>query len=317
MDNKKYSIIIPLFNEEEVIEECYSRVSSILDKIDAASEIVFVNDGSKDKTESLVNEICAKDSRVKLVNFSRNFGHQIAITAGMDYCSGDAMVIMDADLQDPPELIPKMINKYKEGFDVVYAIRKKRKGETAFKKLTALAFYKLLKSMANIDIPVNTGDFRLISRPVCEALKLIKEKNRFVRGLVCWVGFKQTGIEYVRDERYAGETKYPLKKMLKFSMDGITSFSPKPLRLANYLGCCFSLLAFIYAIYAILAKILYNRAIQGWTTLIVLISLIGGINMILLGILGEYIARIYDETKDRPLYILKNLVNIKEDKDDK
>lgn len=307
-----YSIVIPAFNEEEVINECYRRVKKVMDSIGNTYEIIFVNDGSRDNTEKLIRQICNKDLNTKIVNFSRNFGHQIAITAGMDYSSGDAVVIMDADLQDPPEVIPKMIEKYKDGYDVVYAVRKKRKGETFFKKFTAAAFYRLLRSMTNIDIPVDTGDFRLISRAVCNSMKSIKEKNRFVRGLVCWIGYKQTGIEYVRDERFAGETKYPLKKMLKFSMDGITSFSPKPLKISSYIGSAFSLFAVLYAIYVIVQRAAFNRAVQGWSVAIIFMSLIGGINMILLGVIGEYISRIYDETKNRPLYIVRDAVNFKE-----
>jgi glycosyltransferase involved in cell wall biosynthesis len=304
---KLISIIVPVFNEEDNINVLYERVRQVVK--DYEYEIIFVNDGSKDKTEMLVNRICEQDKNVKLINFARNFGHQIAITAGMDYCKGDAVIVIDADLQDPPEMIPKLIEKYNEGYHVVYAVRKKRKGETLFKKATAKIFYRLLKSITDIDIPVDTGDFRLISREVCDVLKSMKEKNRFVRGLVSWVGFNQIGIEYVRDERYAGETKYPLKKMIKFSLDGISSFSTKPLKLSISLGFIMTIIAFIYAIYAIINKLFFNGVQSGWTSIIVLIILIGGIQMIMLGIVGEYIARIFDESKQRPLYVVRSVVN--------
>lgn len=305
----KYSIIVPLYNEEEVIRETYARLTKVMKTLEEPYEIIMINDGSSDRTKNIVEEICKVDKSIKLIDFSRNFGHQIAITAGMENCTGDAIVVIDADLQDPPEVILQMIEKYKSGYDVVYAVRKKRKGETIFKRATAALFYRFLRKMTNINIPVDTGDFRLISRPVCEAMKLLKEKNRFVRGLVSWVGFKQIGIEYVREERYAGVSKYPLKKMIKFSLDGITSFSTKPLRLSGFLGFIVAASGIIYAIYTVICRIFFNRAIAGWTTIVVLITVIGGINMICVGVAGEYIARIYDEVKNRPLYLIKDKIN--------
>ncbi|MFO7612432.1 MAG: glycosyltransferase family 2 protein [Clostridia bacterium] len=313
MDMALYSIVIPLYNEEEVIGECIRRVVSVCDGIDGDCEIIFVNDGSADRTRELAINACNNDKRIKLINFSRNFGHQIAITAGMDNASGDAVIVMDADLQDPPEVINELINKYNEGYDVVYAVRAQRKGETVFKKLTAKAFYRFLRYMCNIDIPVDTGDFRLISRKVCDVMKTLTERNRYVRGLVSWVGFKQAAVEYVREERFAGETKYPLKKMIKLSLDGITSFSSKPLTMSKNLGFLAAAAGFIYMIVVIFQKFVFGKTVQGWASLAVLILLMGGIQLIMLGIAGEYIARIFDESKNRPLYIIDEKYNFNGD----
>lgn len=229
----QYSIVVPVYNEEPVIQTTYQRLKEVMDQTKEHYELIFVNDGSKDRSIEILREQSLIDPRVKIIDFSRNFGHQIAITAGMDYAEGNAIAVIDADLQDPPELILDMIEQWKEGYDVVYAVRTKRKGETFFKKQTASMFYRLLRSVTDIDIPLDTGDFRLLDRKVCDEMKRLKEKNPFVRGLVSWVGFKQTAVEYERDERLAGETKYPLKKMLKLSMDGITTFSHKPLKAAS------------------------------------------------------------------------------------
>ncbi len=304
--NVRYSIIIPVYNEEAVIHETYRRLTLVMEVIGEPYELLFVNDGSRDRTAEIIQELAELDQSVKLLDFSRNFGHQIAITAGMDYARGDAIVIIDADLQDPPELIPQMIDKWKEGYEVVYARRSKRKGETLFKKLTASLFYRTLGALTEIDIPLDTGDFRLIDRKVCDALRSIREKNRFVRGLVSWVGFRQTAIEYVREERFAGETKYPLKKMIRFSIDGITSFSYKPLKLATYLGFGISFASFAYLVISLFQKLFTHSTVAGWTSLIACLLLLNGVILILLGILGEYVGRIYDETKNRPLYVLQN-----------
>jgi len=304
----KYSIIVPMYNEEEVIEETHKRLREVMDRCGENYELVFVNDGSRDRTVEIVEGLCRKDPHLRLVNFSRNFGHQIAITAGMDYAEGQAIVVIDADLQDPPEVILQMIAKWKEGYDVVYGQRVKRKGETAFKKLTALMFYRLLRNMTNVEIPVDTGDFRLIDRKVAEVLKGLKEKNRFVRGLVSWVGFRQTSVEYVREERWAGETKYPLRKMLRFAMDGITSFSHKPLRLATYIGFTLSGISFLYLLVVLFQALFFaNTTIQGWASIVAINLFFNGIMLVLLGIIGEYIGRIYDESKNRPLYIVREV----------
>lgn len=299
-----YSIIVPVYNEELVIDETYKRLKEVMDSCKEPYEIIFVNDGSKDSTVEKAIQICSRDSNIRLVNFSRNFGHQVAVTAGMDYANGKAIVIIDADLQDPPEVILQMIEKWKEGYEVVYGKRLKRKGETFFKKFTAKAFYRVLKSMTTIDIPVDTGDFRLIDRKVCEALKSLPERNRYVRGLVSWVGFKQIGVEYVRDERFAGETKYPLKKMIKFASDAITAFSYKPLKLGTYLGVTVSAASFIGILCVIYQKLFTQTTVSGWASMVCIGLFFNGCILTMLGIMGEYIGRIYDEAKGRPQYIV-------------
>ncbi|WP_423479036.1 glycosyltransferase family 2 protein [Priestia megaterium] len=301
----EYSIVVPVYNEEEVIHETYRRLTEVMRSTKEAYELLFVNDGSKDRTAEIIKEYSEQDPAVVLLDFARNFGHQIAITAGMDYARGEAVVVIDADLQDPPELILEMIEKWKQGFDVVYAKRTKRKGETYFKKQTAAMFYRFLRAMTDIDIPLDTGDFRLLDRKVCNQMNSIQEKNRFVRGLVSWVGFKQIAVEYERDERLAGESKYPLKKMLKLSMDGITSFSYKPLKLASYAGVTLSGIGFIYLLVVMYLKLFTDSTITGWSSLIVIQLFFSGIILIILGMIGEYIGRIYDETKNRPLYIVR------------
>ncbi|OMF31795.1 glycosyltransferase [Paenibacillus sp. FSL H8-0548] len=308
----KYSVIVPMYNEEEVIEHTYERLKLVMDNTGEAYELIFVNDGSKDRTVELIAMICDFDPNVRLINFSRNFGHQIAISAGMDYAQGDAIIVIDADLQDPPEVILDMIAKWKEGYEVVYGKRLKRKGETVFKKLTAKLFYRTLRSLTNVDIPVDTGDFRLIDRKVCDVLRGLKEKNRFVRGLVSWVGFRQTMVEYEREERFAGETKYPLKKMIAFAIDGITSFSYKPLKIATYIGFTLSLTSFLYLLVVIFQRMFTGTTITGWASIVAVNLLFNGIILMLLGIIGEYIGRIYDESKNRPLYIVREVQGYKE-----
>ncbi len=309
-----FSVVVPLFNEEEVIQESYKRLKQVMDGLNEPYELVLVNDGSRDKTAFLAREICESDSNVKLINFSRNFGHQTAITAGMDYSSGDAVVVIDADLQDPPEIIPKMIAKWREGYDVVYGQRVKRKGETFFKKLTAKLFYRTLRRLTEVDIPVDTGDFRLIDRKVCNALKKISERNRYIRGIISWLGFKSAPVEFVREKRFAGTTKYPLKKMLKFASDAIMSFSYKPLKLATYLGFLVSVASFIYLLVMVILKLCgAMTTVPGWTSIIVITLFFNGIILLVLGIIGEYIGRIYDEAKGRPLYIVQDMVNFPED----
>jgi dolichol-phosphate mannosyltransferase len=294
-----------MYNEEEVIEQTYKRLKGVMDGVAEPYELVFVNDGSRDKCADIVRGITEQDGNVRLLDFSRNFGHQIAITAGMDYAAGRAIVVIDADLQDPPSVIPAMIEQWKAGYDVVYGRRLKRKGETIFKKVTANLFYRTLRSMTIVDIPVDTGDFRLIDRKVADVLRGLKEKNRFVRGLVSWVGFKQTSVEYVREERWAGETKYPLRKMIRFALDAITSFSHKPLKIATYLGFGVSLLSFLYLLVVLYERLFTDRTLPGWSSLIAFNLLFNGITLVLIGIIGEYIGRIYDESKGRPLYIVR------------
>lgn len=300
-----YSIVVPVFNEELVIETCYSRLTFVMHTLDEPYELIFVNDGSRDKSAEIISGICENDQCVRLIDFSRNFGHQAAITAGMDYALGDAVIVIDADLQDPPEVIPDMISSWKKGYDVVYGKRLKREGETAFKKLTAKMFYRFLRYMTNVDIPIDTGDFRLIDRKVCDAMKSLKENNRYVRGLVSWVGFKQTAIEYDRAERFAGETKYPFKKMLKLAVDGITSFSYKPLKIATTIGFFISVCSFVYLLVIIYQRLFTDTTITGWASTIAITLLTQGIVLIMLGITGEYIGRLFDESKNRPIYIVK------------
>jgi len=290
----------------------YRRISEVLDGSGASWELVLVNDGSRDRTPEIMRELHAQDERVKVVDFARNFGHQIAVTAGMDYAQGDAVVLIDADLQDPPELILEMLAKWREGYEVVYAIRAERKGETWFKEFTAKAFYRIIYKITDIDIPMDTGDFRLMDRKVVNALKTMHEKHRFRRGMSVWVGFRQTGVKYVRAERYAGETKYPLKKMLKFAMDGITSFSYFPLQLATYIGFVAALLAVLGIIVTIILRLSGSHAFFGQATTLVSVLFLGGVQLICLGILGEYLGRIYDEVKGRPLYIVREALGFDE-----
>ena len=308
------SVVIPVFNEELVVQETYKRMKLVMDSLNKPYELIFVNDGSRDKTAMMVGKICDTDSNVKLIDFSRNFGHQLAITAGMDYAIGDSIVVIDADLQDPPEVIPEMIQKWSEGYDVVFGKRLKRKGETLFKKITAKFFYRFLKTMTDVDIPVDAGDFRLIDRKVCDALKAVNEKSRYIRGIISWLGFKQTGVEYVRDKRFAGETKYPLKKMIKFALDAITSFSYKPLKLASYFGTFISFLSFIYLLFVLYLRLFTDNTIEGWASTLAVSLFFNGIVLIILGIIGEYIGRIYEEVKGRPLYIIRETKNMDPDR---
>jgi dolichol-phosphate mannosyltransferase len=302
-----------VFNEEESIETACARLTGVMESLGENYELIFVNDGSVDGSGRILRDFCSRDRRVKLVDFSRNFGHQVAISAGMDSASGEAIVVIDADLQDPPEVIPLMVQKWREGFEVVYGRRLRRKGESAFKTLTASVFYRFLRGITSIDIPVDVGDFRLVDRRVCRALGSMREKNRFIRGLVSWVGFRQTSVEFVREKRLAGTTKYPLGKMIKFALDGITSFSTKPLKLAAYLGFIISGASFIYLLAVLYQKLFTSGTVPGWASLMALNLFFNGVILIILGILGEYIGRIYDETKNRPLYIVREKVGFDKD----
>ncbi|MDM5237015.1 glycosyltransferase [Bacillus cereus] len=310
---KLISVVVPMYFEEEVAQECYTRLKSVMLQNNINYEFVFVNDGSTDRTMDILSEIAANDYRTKIVNFARNFGHQIAVTAGIAAAKGDAIVIIDADLQDPPEVIPELIAKWEEGYEVVYAKRKQRKGETWFKLLTAKYFYKFLNYMSDIDIPKDTGDFRIIDRKVADVFNQMTERNRFIRGMMSWVGFRQTYVEYERDERFAGETKYPLKKMIKFASDGIIAFSTKPLRIVMSLGLLSVLISIIVLLYTITVKIIGNDTQTGWASIMVAITFFSGIQLLGLGIVGQYIARIYDESKNRPIYIVKETINIEQE----
>ncbi len=305
------SVVLPIFNEENGLNELHSRLTQVLAPTGLTYELILVNDGSRDQSWPRILELANADRRVCGVNLSRNFGHQVAITAGIDLSRGSAVIVMDSDLQDPPELIPVLHERFKEGFDVVYAQRRTREGETWFKKMTAKVFYRLIRRMTTIDIPVDTGDFRLMSRRVVEDLKRLQEHSRFVRGLVTWIGYNQAAVLYDRNRRYGGTTKYPFARMLRFALDGITGFSSQPLRLASHLGLLFAL-----ASMALMAGLMaYKFAggeglIPGWTSLAVAVLFLGGVQLLAIGILGEYIGRIYEEVKRRPLYLTRDLVNI-------
>lgn len=307
MDNKKLlSIIIPCFNEEEVISETFKRILKIASEITYLDiEIIFIDDGSKDLTPVLLQNFVNKENFVKAIFLSRNFGHQIAVTAGLDASKGDAVVIIDADLQDPPEVIHEMILEWEKGYDVVYGKRIDRKGESIFKKLTAKMFYRVLNMLSDVYIPLDTGDFRLISKNVVQNLKQMPEKDRFLRGMISWVGFRQTAIKYHRDKRFAGVSKYPLRKMLRFASDGILSFSTKPLQISIGLGMVSSFLSLLVICYALFLRIFTNIWVEGWTALMIAVLFIGGIQLLCIGILGNYIGRIYDESKNRPLYLVR------------
>ncbi len=317
MSRPTYSVIVPMYNEEAVILESYRRLSEVMESMAEKYELIFVNDGSRDQTLAIMMDIMAKDNTVKVVNFARNFGHQIAVTAGMDYASGAAIVIIDADLQDPPEVIPKLAEKWRQGYHVVYGQRTKRTGDSIFKKITAWSYYRLLAIMTGNSIPLDTGDFRLMDRCVVEALKRMPEHSRFIRGMVSWVGFKQTPVMYSRDERWAGETKYPLKKMLKLAFDGITAFSVKPLKIATWLGSISTGLGLFY-ILVMLILVVFRVTVGSYHFTNTLILLVGGLIMICLGILGEYIGRIFEEAKGRPLYLIQHAYGLdkKEDLED-
>lgn len=310
-----FSIIVPIWNEEQVIPELYKRVVNIMDSTGQRWELVCVNDGSRDRSLAMLLELNAKDPRVKVIDFSKNFGHQVAISAGADFAEGDAVIVMDADLQDPPDVVLRMIEQWRAGYEVVYAVRAKREGETWFKLITAKAFYRLLRGVANIDIPVDAGDFRLMDRRVVLAMRRLREKHRFMRGLSSWVGFKQIGVEYERAERFAGETKYPLRKMIRLAINAITSFSYLPLQLATYVGFALAFLSLIGIILTIILRLSGSDAFHGQATTLVSVLFLGGIQLIFLGIIGEYLGRIYDEVKGRPLYIVSHAYGFVDDND--
>jgi glycosyltransferase involved in cell wall biosynthesis len=303
------SIVVPVYNEEGNVEELARRVARIMESVEGGPEyeLIFVNDGSTDGTLAALRRIARTMRQLVIVNLARNFGHQLAATAGLEAARGDAVILMDGDLQDPPELIVDFIAKWREGYDVVYAIRRSRKGERLFKRVTAGLFYRLVRRLTKVDIPLDTGDFRLMSRRVVDALAKMRERHRFLRGLVSWVGFNQIGIEYDRDARYSGTTKYPLSKMLRFAVDGVTSFSDIPLRLASLLGFVISIGSFFVGIYEVSLKLFTGYNLPGYTSTIFAILFLGGVQLIGIGILGEYIGRIYDEIKGRPLYLVAGI----------
>lgn len=303
-----YSIVAPIFNEEETLPHFYQRVVEVMEPLGEPFELILVNDGSLDGSYSVMRTLHQQDARVRVVDFSRNFGHQIAISAGLDHSRGDAVIVIDSDLQDPPEVIPRLISSWKNGAEVVYAQRSKRVGETPFKLFTAAAFYRLIERITSVHIPRNTGDFRLMDRRVVQSLITMREQHRFMRGLSAWVGFRQEAVQYERHERFAGSTKYPLHKMIRFSLDAITSFSHVPLQLATSFGFFLAGISLIGIIVAIILR-LFTNAIVGQASTLILVLFLGGIQLIFLGIIGEYLGRIYDEVRARPLYIVREVLD--------
>ncbi|MDX2076134.1 MAG: glycosyltransferase family 2 protein [bacterium] len=313
MTQPRYSIVAPIYNEEGNIPLLYERISQVMDSTGETWELVLVNDGSKDRSPELIRELSAKDSRIKGIFFARNFGHQIAVTAGIDYATGNAVVLIDADLQDPPEVILEMIERWKAGYEVVYAVRAERKGESKFKIFTAKLFYRIIYRITDVNIPLDTGDFRLMDERVVRVLRQMREHNRFIRGMTSWVGFKQTGVNYVREARFSGETKYPFRKMLRFAWDAVTGFSYFPLQVMIYFSALFGFLALITVpVIAILRITQGEEFFGGQATTIVLLLTMTAFQMFFLFILGQYVARIYDETRDRPLYVVATTTNLPE-----
>ena len=314
-DRPRYSIVAPIYNEEGNIQVLYDRMCKVMDSTGETWELVTINDGSRDRSLELLEALSAKDSRIKVVNFARNFGHQLAVTAGLNHASGDAVIVIDADLQDPPELILEMIERWKAGYQVVYAVREERKGESWFKLFTAKLFYRLIYRITDVDIPLDTGDFRLMDRKVVDALNSMPEHNRFIRGMTSWVGFKQIGVTYVREARYSGETKYPLRKMVRFAMDAVTGFSYFPLQIMVYVSFVLGLLAVLaIPIIAILRLVLGYEFLGGQATNIVLTLLLSSFELFFLFMMGQYVARIYDEVRGRPLYIVASKTGFDESK---
>jgi glycosyltransferase involved in cell wall biosynthesis len=303
-----YSFILPVFNEEEVLPVLIDRLTELAKALDGKAEFIFVDDGSTDSSLRLILAARDHDPRIKALSFSRNFGHQIAITAGMDLAEGQAIVVMDADLQDSPEVVLKMVQKWRQGYEIVYAKRISREGETAFKKATATIFYRLLNIMTRVDIPLDTGDFRLIDRKALTTINQMRESDRFVRGMVAWLGFKQTAVEYHRSQRFAGATKYPLKNMVRLAIAAILGFSDLPIRLAVLFGGIISGCSFGYACFVIIKTLVTGRETSGWTSLITVTSFLGGLHLLVIGVIGLYIGRIYEEVKRRPLYVASKAV---------
>lgn len=314
----KLSIIVPCYNEEEVVNETYRRLKAVLQESGLRDhELIFINDGSRDRTLPLLRAIAEKDPLVVVLSFSRNFGHQPAVTAGLHRCTGDAAVIIDADLQDPPELIPQMVQKMlDEEAGVVYAVRDERKGETFFKRFTASLFYRLINGLSDVPLPMNTGDFRLVDRKVIDEFCRLEEKNKYIRGLISWIGFKQVPISYVREPRFAGETKYPLSKMLKFATNALLYFTRKPLKMAMGLGFSSVVVGLFLTVYAVLSRVLYpETTISGWTSTMIAIVFLGGVQLLTIGVIGEYVGSIFDEVKNRPQYIIGETISGRKTKD--
>lgn len=306
----RLSLVLPVFNEAETIPELVRRLDQLLGEVRVTWEVVFVDDGSTDRSLELLREIASREPRYRVLGLGRNFGHQIAITAGVDVADGDAVVVMDADLQDPPEVVREMLAKFEEGYDVVYGVRTRRHGETVFKRATAAIFYRILKRLLGFEVPLDAGDFRLMSRGVVLTLRSLRERHRFIRGMVAWIGFKHTRVYYERHARFLGETKYPLRRMLRFAVDGITSFSVVPVRIAIYLGILTGLLAVCIGVWALVQNLRGAPVVTGWTTIMMLIALCSSAQLLMTGVVGEYVGRIYEEVKKRPLYTVAESINL-------
>jgi len=307
----KYSLIIPIYNEEETIPELYRRVSDVMDSLDDSVELILINDGSRDRSLKLMRELQERDARVCYISFARNFGHQAAVTAGLNFARGQVIVVLDADLQDPPELIPKMIESWQAGYHVVYAQRTKRKKESWFKRLTAYVFYRLLQQLADVDIPADTGDFCLMDRQVVDVLNSMPERNRYIRGLRAWIGFRQTAVKFERDPRFAGEVKYTFKKSLALAINSLVSFSKIPLRLSTYLGLFSALIALLMALLVLYWRLQQpDSPVTGLATILIAVFFLGSVQLISIGILGEYIGRIYEEVKGRPAYTIAEIAGL-------
>lgn len=300
------SIVVPAYNEEEVLGEFHKRVAAVIDRLDMDTEVVFINDGSRDNTLKLMRELQQRDPRIAIVDLSRNFGKEIALTAGLDHAHGDAIVVIDADLQDPPELIPKLIEEWRNGYDVVYAQRTVREGESAFKKLTAYIFYRVMQRAGRVKIPSDTGDFRLLSRRALDSLLKLREQHRFMKGLFAWIGYPQKAVPYQRDARSAGESKWNYWALWNFAIEGITSFTTSPLRAATYLGLLTASGAFVFGIVMIVKTLMYGNPVPGYPSLMVVVLFLGGIQLVAIGVIGEYLGRMFDESKGRPLYFVQN-----------
>jgi polyisoprenyl-phosphate glycosyltransferase len=304
-ERPRFSFVVPIYNEEETLHALYKRLTAVLDRLDGDSEVILVDDGSTDRSLSIARELHERDPRFKVVRLARNFGHQLAITAGLDLAVGDATIVMDADLQDPPEVVPELVARWREGYEVVYAVREDRESDALTKRLLAALFYRVLRRLTDVDIPVNVGDFRLIDRRVLEEFKGMRERNRYVRGMFSWIGFRQTGVPFTRAPRVAGKTKYPFRRSLRLAVDGLISFSNAPLRAALALGFAVSVTSFIIGVLAFVGRITHLYVVvRGYASVVVLLSFLGGIQLIVLGMVGLYVARTYDEVRQRPLYII-------------
>jgi glycosyltransferase involved in cell wall biosynthesis len=302
----EYSLVVPIYNEAETIPELVRRLADLVGRLDGDAEVILVDDGSSDGSYDLMSAAREADARIKLLRLSRNFGHQIAVTAGLDVAAGNAVIVMDADLQDPPEVALELAARWRDGYEVVYAVREGREGETPFKRATASLFYRLFRRISDVDVPLDVGDFRLVDRRALDAFRSMRESNRYVRGMFSWIGYRQVGVPFRRDERFGGETKYPLRKMLRFATDGIVSFSAYPLRLALNLGFIVSALSFLLGVVFLISKFAGFYSVPGLASIAVFVAFLGGIQLLLIGIMGEYVARIHDEVKGRPLYLVSD-----------